>query len=204
MRLEKIKNYEVSWLLFDVYHHLAKPDDEVDMAGDLQCGCAFSEKKYADADNDAFNPNDVEALLSYVLNCTHCHSDEYSSRFFSCHPCYWNKSGCLFLKFHCDIKQFHRNMKQFHWSIKQMENTTMEFHCSIQKAPFCPLCGVSCGTYPIHVLTRRYTTWSAEKNLFNDVPNFKIKKMNFQIIHRYVVAWLPIGSNLWFSQGVPK
>ncbi len=59
--------------------------------------------------------------------------------------------------------QFHRNIKQFHCSIKEIGNTMMEFHCSIQKAPFYPLCCVSCGTYPIHVLTYGYTTWSAEK-----------------------------------------
>ncbi len=128
--------------------------------GDLQCGRFFSEKAYAEADNDASNPDDVEELLSYVLNCTPCHSDEYSSHFFSCHSRYWNKSGCMFLKFDCDIKQFHRNIKQFHFSIEEMENTTMKFHPSIQKAPFYPLCGVSCGTYPIHVLICRYTTWS--------------------------------------------
>ncbi len=117
----------------------------------------LSEKKYSEADNDTSNPDDVEALLSYVLNCTPCHSDN-SSRFFSCRPRYWNKSGCMLLRFHCDVKQFHRNIKQFHCGIKEMENTTMEFHCGIQKAPFCPLCGVSCGTCPIHVLTCRYTT----------------------------------------------
>ncbi len=154
---------------------------------DLQCGCAFIDKKYAESDNDASNSDDVEALLSYVLNCTPCHSDGYSFRFFSCRPRYWNKSGSMFLKFHCDIKQFHRNIKQFHYSIKEIENTTMEFyrsikemenatmefHRSIKKAPFCPLCGVFCWTYPIHVLTCRYTTWSAEK---------KICLMMFQIL----------------------
>ncbi len=57
-----------------------------------------------------------------------------------------------------DIKQFQRNIKQFHCSIKEIEITTMEFHRSIQKAPFCPPCGVSCVTYPIHVLTCKYTT----------------------------------------------
>ncbi len=64
----------------------------------------FQKLTYAEADNDASNPDDVEALLSYVLNCTPCHSDEYSSHFFSCCPRYWNKSGCMFLKFHGDIK----------------------------------------------------------------------------------------------------
>ncbi len=155
-----------------------------------ECAHYFlSEKKYSAADNDASNPDDVEALRSFVLNCTSCHSDEYSSHFFCCHPRYWNKSGCMFLKFHCDIKQFHRNIKQFHCSIKEMENTRMEFHRSIRKAPFCPLCGVFCGTCPIHVLTCRYTTWSAEKNLFNDVPNFTIRKLNFQIIQRFAHKW---------------
>ncbi len=69
-------------------------------------------------------------LMSWI---TPCHSDEYSSRFFSCHPRYWNKSGCMFLKFQRDIKQFHRNIKHFHCSIKEIENTTMEFHHSIKE-----------------------------------------------------------------------
>ncbi len=94
----------------------------------------LSEKKYSEADNDTSNPDDVEALFSYVLNCcAPCHSDEYSSRFFSYRPRYWNKSGCMFFKFNCDIKQFYGNIKKFHCSIKEVENTTMEFHCSIKK-----------------------------------------------------------------------
>ncbi len=104
-----------------------------------ECAHYFlSEKKYSEEDNDASYPDDVETLLSYVLNCTPCHSNEYSSRFFNYRPRYWNKSDCMFLEFHCDIKQFHRNIKQFQCSIKEIENTTMEFHCSTQKAPFCP------------------------------------------------------------------
>ncbi len=27
---KKIKNYEVGWLFFDIYQHLAEPDDEAD------------------------------------------------------------------------------------------------------------------------------------------------------------------------------
>ncbi len=30
LRPKKIEDYEVGWLFFDVYHHLAKLDDETD------------------------------------------------------------------------------------------------------------------------------------------------------------------------------
>ncbi len=82
----------------------------------------------------------------------------------------------------------------------------MKFHRSIQKARFCPLCGVSCGTYPIHVLTSRYTIWSAEKNLYNDVPNFKIRKPNFQVIQRftlvlqYIICIGIVFLSMWYYQ----
>ncbi len=72
--------------------------------------------------------------------------------------------------------------------------------CGIQKAPFCSLCDVSCGTYPIHVLTCRYTTWSSEKkNLFNDVPNFKIRKLNFQVIQWFTHPPVTVACLLKFS-----
>ncbi len=151
--------------------------------------CAYyflSEKKYSEADNDALNLDDVEALLSYVSNCTPCHSDEYSSCFFSCRPRYWNKSGFMFLKSHCDIKQFHHNIKQFHRSIKEMENTTMEFHSSIQKTRSAPM---GCFLWDLHLsytYLQVYLMIRRKKHLFNDVPNFKIRKLNFQVIQRFI------------------
>ncbi len=65
----------------------------------------------------------------------------------------------------------------------------MELHHSIQKAPFCPLSGVSCELNPLmyHSCTylQVYYMIRREKNLFNYVPNFKIRKQNFQVIQRF-------------------
>ncbi len=156
----------------------------------LQYGHAFSEKKYAEADNDASNPDDVETLLSYILNCTPCHSDEYSSCFFSCTPCFGINlvvcsSNFIVISINSIVILSNFIVVSKKWRILRWNSIV------IYKKPFsAPLRGVSCGAYPIHVLTSRYTTWTAEKKLFNDVPNFKIRKLNSQVIQRFAHIYI--------------
>ncbi len=68
----------------------------------------------------------------------------------------------------------------------------MEFHRSVQKALFCPYVAVVVGLTPVMYLLVGILHDPQKKNLFNDVPNFKIRKLNFQVIQRFTL--LHVGS----------
>ncbi len=95
----------------------------------------------------------------------------------SFHLRYWNNFGCMFLKFHCNIKQLFVVSKK--WRILKWNSIV------VYKKPIsAPYVAFLIGLTSFITYLQIYS----EKKLFNDVPNFKIGELNFQVIQRFTLT----------------